>query len=85
MLEQIYQGITTVAEISDGTVRRRTTSSPCISGCVMHGMRWMMVLDNADDDGIFLSSKTPPNEFILITTRNGPAARIWDGARWSCD
>jgi hypothetical protein len=56
--------------------------------CDAQNGRWMMVLDNADDDGIFSSSKTsdergPLGSFlpqaahgsILITTRDGRAAR----------
>jgi hypothetical protein len=87
--EQGYQQIATVAEI-----RRRDDPKINILQLVYQWLcdprngRWLMVLDNADDDGIFFSGNTS-NEWeplmsflpqaahgsILITSRNGLAAR----------
>ncbi|KAJ5593550.1 hypothetical protein N7537_010454 [Penicillium hordei] len=88
-LEQGYQQIATVAEIP-----RRDDPKINILQLVYQWLcdarngRWLMVLDNADDDGIFFSGNTfnergPLVSFLpqaahgsmLITSRNGLAAR----------
>ncbi|KAJ5751290.1 hypothetical protein N7533_008318 [Penicillium manginii] len=88
-LEQGYQQIAAVAEIPG-----RDNPKTNILQLVYHWLsdprngRWLMVLDNADDDGIFFSDNTsderrPLVSFLpqaahasmLITSRNGLAAR----------
>lgn len=57
-------------------------------GCDPRNGRWLMVLNNADDDGVFFGGKTSnqrgplvsflplaAHRLILITSRNGLAAR----------
>ncbi|KAJ5938334.1 hypothetical protein N7466_001468 [Penicillium verhagenii] len=88
-LEQGYQQIAAVAEIP-GRDDPKTNILQLVFQwlCDARNGRWLMVLDNADDDGIFFSD-TGSNErgplvkflpdaahgSILITSRNGLAAR----------
>jgi tetratricopeptide (TPR) repeat protein len=88
-LEQGYQQIAAVAEIPG-----RDDPTTNILQLVYHWLcdpgngRWLLVLDNADDDGIFFSDDTSDERgplvgflpqavhgSILITSRNGLAAR----------
>ncbi|OQE34388.1 hypothetical protein PENCOP_c018G06557 [Penicillium coprophilum] len=88
-LEQGYQQIATVAEIpgrDDPKINILQLVYQWL--CDARNGRWLMVLDNADDDGIFFSrnifnERGPLVSFlpqaahgsILITSRNGLAAR----------
>ncbi|CAG7941474.1 unnamed protein product [Penicillium salamii] len=88
-LEQGYQQIATVAEIP-GRDDPKMNILQLVNQwlCDARNGRWLMVLDNADDDGIFFSDNTfnergPLVSFLpqaahgsmLITSRNGLAAR----------
>jgi len=88
-LEQSYQQVAAVAEIS-GRDDPKTNILQLVYQwlCDSGNGRWLMVLDNADDDGIFFSDditneRGPLVGFlpqaahgsILITSRNGLAAR----------
>ncbi|KAJ5904758.1 uncharacterized protein N7473_001674 [Penicillium subrubescens] len=88
-LEQGYQQIAAVAEISGrDDPKMNILQLVCQWLCDARNGRWLMVLDNAGDDGIFFGSSTsdergPLVRFLpqaaygsmLITSRNGRAAR----------
>ena len=88
-LEQSYQQIAAVAEISGRDDPKMNILQLVYQWlCDAQNGRWLMVLDNADDDGIFFSGnkskeRGPLERFlpqaahgsILITSRNSLAAR----------
>ncbi|CAI7627456.1 unnamed protein product [Penicillium pancosmium] len=93
-LEQGFQQIAAVAEIP-GRDDPKTNILQLVYQwlCDPGNRRWLMVLDNADDDGIFFSDDTSDERgplvgflpqaahgSILITSRNGLAARSLVGS-----
>ncbi|KAJ5660387.1 hypothetical protein N7507_006838 [Penicillium longicatenatum] len=89
-LEQGYQQIATVAEIPGRHDPKMNILHLVYQWlCDTHNGNWLMVLDNADDDGIFFSGGNESHErgplvnflpqaahgSILVTSRNGLAAR----------
>jgi tetratricopeptide (TPR) repeat protein len=88
-LEQGYQQVATVAEVPGRDDPKMNILQLVYQWlCDARNGRWLMVLDNADDDGIFFSDNTfnergPLVSFlpqaahgsVLITSRNGLAAR----------
>jgi hypothetical protein len=88
-VEQGYQQIATVAEIPGRHDSKMNILQLVYQWlCDTRNGRWLMVLDNADDDGIFFSAsesheRGPLVNFlpqaahgsILVTSRNGLAAR----------